>query len=118
MDTQQAELQKLLQQLINGSEAIQSLPAEEKRAQVQRMMSATPEKMQQLVEVFENEKAELQQIDEEFLSHEEEINGLISEVKAIKTKEDRVKRIELEKTTIIEDQQKAEMLLKKLDDIL
>lgn len=116
--TQQTDLKQQLQELLNQSEAIQSLPAAQKKAQIERMLSATPSQMKQLITVFEEEVAELQSIDEEFLSHEEEINELITVVKKEKSVAKRKDRIEKEKVSNASDQEKANMLLKKLDDIL
>lgn len=107
-----------LLELINQSEAIQSLEEKERKTQIEKMMAATPEQKEQLIAVFEQEKAELEQIDEEFLSHEEEINGLIAEIKQIKAAAERAERIAEENRTRSQDDEKADMLLKKLDDIL
>lgn len=112
------ELKAKLKKLIEKSEAIKSIPQPQQKKEIDAMLSASPEQMRELIKVFEEEQAELDKINEEFLQHEDEINALLAEIKQIKVAADRAERIAKEKKSRVKETKKADMLLKKLDDIL
>ncbi len=112
MDTQLSPeaLKARLMELINGSEALKTISQEERDERAALMMSASPEDMAKYIKVFEEEIKTLVQIDEDSA---ERLDG----AKRLKEKETRDKLIEIEKKSKLEDDERAKMLLKQLDQI-
>jgi len=118
MPNKEEEIKSKLQELIDKSPALQTLPEEEKNERIDAMMGATPEQMEQLVKIFSDEQLRMKQIDEDFEGHEQEINEFISNSKDEKKTFDRRERIEKENSTKANDEKYAEDLLKKLDEVV
>ena len=110
--------QQRLQELIDASEALKTIPEAERTERINTMMSATPEQMQQLIKIFEDEQTRLTQIDDEFLKHEGEVKEYIENEKTEKRNKDREERTVKETAIKQTDEKYAEDLLKKLDEIV
>jgi len=110
--------QQRLQELIDASEALKTLPEEEKNEKIKTMMASTPEQILQLISVFEEEQARLTKIDEEFLTHEGEVIEFADKANAEKRNKDREERAVKETAIKQNDEKYAEDLLKKLDQIV
>ena len=111
------EIKETLQKLIDNSPALSSLPEADREVRKKAMLSADDETMQQFVAVLENESAQMQKLDEDMADQTEEINGLIAEANQLEKEAERELRKQEEKTERSEEKQKAEALLKKLDEI-
>lgn len=107
-----------LKELIAISPALESIPAEERNLRIQNMLTSPPEKMQQIIAVLEQEQQTIAQIEEEFEQHADEVEAYLGELKGAKHKQERDERIALENSTKIQDEKAAELLLKKLDEIM
>jgi hypothetical protein len=118
MPNTQDEIYSKLQELIDVSPALQTLPEEERNERRDAMMGSTPEQMQHLIKIFEDEQLRMKQIDEDFEGHEQEINEFISNSKVEKKNFDRSQRKEKENTVKVNDEKYAEDLLKKLDEVV
>jgi hypothetical protein len=106
-----------LQDLIDNSPALSSLPEADREVRKKAMLSADDETMQQFVAVLENESAQMQKLDEDMAVQTEEINSLITEANELEKEAKRELRKQEEKTERSEEKQKAEALLKKLDEV-
>lgn len=113
----QEQLKTQLQELIDNSAALKSLPPAARNARVKLMLSADPDTMQKFIEVFENEATQLKKIDDEFQKDAATIQDLIAEVKHLEVEANTVLRKEAEKEEHAGDVKKAEALLKQLDEI-
>ena len=112
------EIKDRLQQLIDESPALKTLSEEERAERIDAMMGANEEQMKQLIKIFEDEKKLMQDIDEDFEAHEQEINEFLTESKKEKKAFDKKERINKEKTERTDELKLAENLLKKLDEIV
>lgn len=114
----QDEIKEKLQSLIDESPALKTVTEEERGERIDAMMGATPEQMLQLIKIFEDEKFRMNQVDEDFEGHEQEINKFIADSKNEKKNFERKERIEKENSDRVNDDQYTEGLLKKLDEII
>ena len=112
------ELKQRLQELINQSEAIKSLEEADKTEIIGKLLAATPDQMQEAITVLETEIAEEDSIAKEMAELEPEIEQLESDMTKVEKDIKREERKSAEAAESVEDKQKAEDLLKKLDDIV
>jgi len=107
-----------LKDLISKSEAIKTLPEKERAERINLMMLANDDQTKQLIKIFEDEQFRLKQINENFPAHEAEINKYLEEEKEkLKTNSRKDLKIK-EKVESQNEEEYAENLLKKLDEIV
>lgn len=112
------ELKQKLQELILKSEAINSLEEADKTEMIEKLLAADPDQMQEAITVLETEIAEEDSIAREMAELEPEIEKLETEMTKVEKDIKLEERKSAEAAESIEDKQKAENLLKKLDDIV
>jgi len=115
MNTMEIKLQ--LQELIENSPALQSLPEEAREVRKKAMLSADDDTMNQFIAVLESEASQMKKIDDDMASKTEEINKLLAEAKQLEQEAQREVRKQEESIERESEQLKADELLKKLDDI-
>ncbi|MBU1557414.1 hypothetical protein KKC45_00415 [Patescibacteria group bacterium] len=111
------EIKSQLAELIDASPAINSLPADAKAARKKLMLSADEETMYKFIDVLENEKVEMEKIDDEFAAEAEEIDALLNEATQLEKEAEREIRKEEEEAERAGDLAKADALLAELDEI-
>lgn len=111
------DLKLKLQELIENSVALQSLPEEARNVRTKAMLEANDATMKQFITVLENETKQLQKIDADTASQTEEINSLIEEAKQLEKEAKREIRKEEEVSERAAEESKAEDILKELDNI-
>lgn len=115
MNTTDLKLQ--LQELIENSVALKSLPPEARDIRTKAMLSADDATIKQFITVLGNEAKQLGKIDADMAKQTKEISSLIEEAKQLEQEAKREIRKEAEVSERTESESKAEELLKKLDDI-
>jgi predicted nucleic acid-binding Zn-ribbon protein len=111
-------LEENLKQLVDNSPVISDLPEAEREDLINRILSASPDQMTELIKIFEGAQAEFESISQEIVDLESEIKGLNAEVKNLETvlgkKIIKAEEIVSQKN----DDEKAEDLLKRLEEIV
>lgn len=103
-----------LKELVENSDTMNSLLPSDRNARIEEMLKSSPEKMRELIGIFEEELREDEKIEEEFaLSNEEK-----AEIRMEKSKNAQRARDEKEKVERIRDLKTAENLLNKIDEII
>ena len=118
MPISQDEIKENLRTLAENSPALKTVNEEERTERIDAMMGSTPEQMLQLIKIFEEENLRMNQIDEDFEGHEQEIKQFLADSKIEKKNNERKERIEKEIVNKANDENYAEDLLKKLDEIV
>jgi len=111
------ELKLHLQELIDNSSALKSLPPDAREMRTKAMLGADEATMKQFISVLESEAKQLEKIDSDMSNQTNEINNLIEEAKQLEKEAKRELRKADEETERAEEESKAEDILKKLDDI-
>lgn len=111
------DLKLKLQELINNSKALQSLPVEARKVRTEAMLNADEDTMSQFIAVLENESKQIKAIDDNATKETEKITQLLDEAKQLEKEAQREMRKEEESTERVKEESEAEDLLKKLDDI-
>ncbi|MFC1655966.1 hypothetical protein ACFL3C_03790 [Patescibacteria group bacterium] len=112
-----ADLKARLQELINNSAALKSLPPEARKMRADAMLSSSPTLMQNFINVLEEEATELKKIDEDFVKNAAHIGDLVAEAKELEKEANREIRKEDEAVGRKQEEKEAAALLAKLDDI-
>ena len=110
-------LMQRLKDLIMESASINSLPEDKKKETVNRMFSSTPEQMQELVKILENEAVEMAKLDEEERKKIEEVESLLKEVEETEKELKTELRKEAETTAGKEESSEQQKLLDELNNI-
>lgn len=111
-------LEENLKQLVDNSPVISDLPEGEKKDLINRMLSASPDQMTELIKIFEDAQAEFESISQEIVDLESEIKGLSAEVKNLETVLGKKIIKAEEMVSRKNDDEKAEDLLKRLEEIV
>jgi hypothetical protein len=106
-----------LQELVNNSAALNSLPEDARTMRAEMMLSADPDTMLEFIKVLEEEAAKLQKMDEDFVKKTEEIEGLVVEAQQLEKEAEREIRHAEEDEEKVKSEAHAAALLKKLDNI-
>ncbi len=112
----QDELNKRLEELIEASPAINSLSDEEKNLQIEKIMNAPDERKKEIIKLFEDEQNYVQEVEEEFQQHANEVKAFELELTDTKREQERE---ELKKAEIKEHKKakkKASSLMEKLEE--
>lgn len=104
------DLKTRLEELIQNSFAINTLPEEERQEKKEEMLSAEPEVMREYIAILEDEQRD-------FIQNKEELQALVSQVKVLKNRAQRVELQEKEEQLVEREKNEAEELLKQLDEI-
>lgn len=112
------DLKENLRQLVDNSPVISDLPEGERRGLVNRMLSASPDQMTELVKIFEDAQIEFESISREIVGLEDEIKQLDAEVKNLEAVLGKKILKAEEMVSQRGDNEKAEELLKKLEEIV
>ena len=107
-----------LKKLIAGSEAINLLPEKEKADLINRMLSGSPEQIQELLTVFKSEQNNLVSFALQMDALAKELDALTDEMTNLGNSMEKMGRKVNETNTQKEDEKKAEAILKQLDDIV
>ncbi len=111
-------LEENLKQLVDNSPVISDLPEDEKKDLINRILSASPDQMTELIKIFEDAQAEFESISQEIVDLESEIRGLNAEVKNLETVLGKKIIKAEEMVSQKNDDEKAEDLLKRLEEIV
>ena len=111
------DLKAKLLQLIKSSPTLQSLPADELKFRADAMLSADEAAQAEFITILKNESAQMQKIDNDFAKKAGELNNLVAEANQLEKEAETMFRKEQEEEERGTEEQKAEDLLKKLDDV-
>ncbi|MFC1599573.1 hypothetical protein ACFL3T_00920 [Patescibacteria group bacterium] len=111
------DLKAKLQQLIKSSATLQSLPPEELKFRADAMLSADDAAMTEFIKILETESAQIKKIDDDFAKKAGELNDLVAEANQLEKEANTMFRKEEEEEERGAEEQKAEDLLKKLDEV-
>ena len=106
-----------LQELIDNSVALKSLPEKARKMRTEAMLNADDDTMKQFIAVLENEAKQVQAINDDMADKTQEINALLSEAKQLEQEAKRELRKEEENQERANEEKEAEDILKKLDEI-
>ena len=111
------DLKAKLQKLIKNSPTLQSLGAEELKFRTNAMLSSNETAMAEFIKILENEAAQIKKIDDDYAKKAGELNDLVAEAKQLENEANALFRKEKETEERGAEEQKAEDLLKKLDEV-
>ena len=108
------QLKLKLLELINSSEALKTISDEERSKRIDLMMEGSKEDILGYIQVFEEEKLNIQHINKELSEHSGEIQEAVVKEKYDKIQIERQKELAKENQTKINDDKKAENLINEL----
>lgn len=111
------DLTAQLQQLIKNSTTLQSLTADELKFRAKAMLSADSKAQAAFIKILENESAQISKIDEDYAKKAGELTELVAEAKQLEKEAKIMFRKDEEESERGAEEQKAEDLLKKLDEV-
>lgn len=111
------ELKDRLLELIEGSEALKTIPEEEKNERTALMMAGNAEEIAGYIQVFEEETQNIDEINEELNEHAEEIQEAVITEKYDDIKLQRKLELEKEKKLRISEEKKADSLISALENV-
>jgi len=110
------QLKARLKELIEASEALNSLSEEEKNERVELMMNASAEDIASYIKVFEEEQAEMEVIHKDLESHADEVEAFMMEEEELKHKEERKQLEQQESKDQAYASKEAANLMQQLED--
>jgi hypothetical protein len=111
------ELKDRLEKLIELSPTIKSLSEVERNLRVNNMLNSSPEKMQEIIKILEEEQEFMQGVESEFQQHADEVSALYEEVKEEKHIQDRRERKQAETEELKVANKEASILMQKLENV-
>ena len=112
------ELKNRLLELIEDSEALKTIPEQEKKDRTALMMAGSAEEIAGYIQVFEAEEKTINNINEELNEHAEEIQEAVVTQKYDKIKLQRQEEVQKEEKLRVDDEKEAENLIKKLEEVV
>ncbi len=107
--------EKLLE-LIKNSPTMQNMDKQQKQLRIEAMLTSDDEAIKNFIEIFEDEKKEMNKIENEFEKGADEIEDLINQAKQLDDEANKLLIKEKEEVSKKTDLQKADELLDKLED--
>ncbi len=111
------ELKNHLEKLIELSPTLKSLSDEERALRVKSMLNSSPEKMQEIIKVLEEEQEFMQNVESEFQEHADEVNAFYDEVKEEKHVQERQEMKKAETEDLKVANKEVSILMQKLEDV-
>ncbi len=112
------DIEEHLEQLVDNSPVLNDLPEDERRGLVNRILSASPDQMAELIKIFEDAQADFENISQEIVDLESEIKELGAEIKNMEAVLGKKIIKAEEMVSQKNDNEKADELLKKLEEIV
>ena len=112
------DIEERLKQLVDNSPILNDLPEDERRDFVNRILSASPDQMTELIEIFEDTQADFENISREIVDLEGEIKELSAGAKILDTILGKKILKAEEMVSQKNDDNRADELLKKLEEIV
>jgi len=111
------ELLKILKPLIENSISLNSLPADKKQSTIDKMLNSSPEQMEELIKILQEEAVQIAKLSQEEEEKIKEVEKLMQDIKTTETTLKTEIRKEEEKKVTQEDQSKQDELLDELNNV-